>query len=221
MNFLPGKKRKPPVRHPEATRKQNVYEKTLGKIGECVSKLGANRFEEAIPQFFETVREFFSSYIPIHYKFTYEELRADIEKKQITPELKKKIRDMLTQLSDAEYHPDGLKKEQLYKLLLVFGEIVELLKEELSDIPVDEHLKEAKWKMLFERFIKPKPNLEAEAHLTQLISQAEKFVTSSDLTNGRQAYDEINKLFESLQEQQKKALYPKIMEIYHRLVALS
>src|SRR3989338_11695118 len=113
MNFLPHAKRKPQIRHTEASRKQNVHEKTLAKIGECVSKLGANRFEEAIPQFFETVREFFSSYIPIHYKFTYEELKADIEKKQLTPELKKKIKDMLTQLNDVEYNPDGLKKEQL------------------------------------------------------------------------------------------------------------
>ena len=47
-----------------------------------------------------------------------EEILKNMNESVITiPELKKKIGDMLTQLNDTEYHPDGMKKEQLYKLL--------------------------------------------------------------------------------------------------------
>ncbi|MEK6967809.1 MAG: hypothetical protein AABX51_04215 [Nanoarchaeota archaeon] len=220
MSFL-AKKKKPPVHHSEPKRKLSVYEKTLGKIGECVGKVGANRFDEAIPQFLIVVRSFFSDFIPIHYKFTYEELRADIEKKQMTLELKKKISVLLTAMSEAEYHPDGMSKEQMYKMLLDFGEIVELLKDELAEIPAGEAAK-AKWATPLDKlFLAPTKNLEAESHIKHLLTHGQKQADKKDVAGSRQTYEEINTLFETLAEEQKKAIYLKVMDFYHKLVALS
>lgn len=226
MGLFPQKKHKP-VRHPEAKRKISVYEKTTGALGECLGKLGVNHFEEATPFFFDTVRKFFADFIPIHYKFTYEELRAEIENKHLTVELKKKISSFLSEMSDAEYHPDGIGKQHLHKFLLDFGEIVELLKEELVEIPASEQVQEKKWifpfaKVLWDKLVHKKPvQTETEIQIIGLLAQGEHLVANNDVHAGRETYHQINTLFSDLPEGQKQVVYPKILNFYHKLIAIT
>ncbi len=213
------KKHHPPVHHSEMKRKLSVYEKSLSRLGECVAKLGSGRKADAEQIFFELVRQFFTDFIPIHYKFTYEELRAEIEKKHLAADVKIKVGAFLEKISDAEYHPDGVTAEQLSSYLLNFGEIAELLKEEIQQIAASEHAVAPPWETTLGNILHPASS--PDHQIAQLLSAGERKAATNDVMGARQTYEEINKLFASLPEQQKESIYPKIMDFYHKLVALS
>jgi len=211
--LFPKKKKK--VVHHETKRKESVYEKTTARIGEGIGKLGIGKAQESKDHFFETVRLFFTEFMPIHYQFTFEELKKEVDGKRLSPELKDRIGKFIEELTDSEYHPEGIQEEKIEKFYIHFGQLVEMLKSEL--IVMQPHDNSPHLSFNFGPMIKES---DSEQKIKVLLAEGHTYVVSKDVERGRETYEEINKHFNSLDEKKKAEIYPKIMEFYKKLLAI-
>lgn len=73
-------------------------------------------------------KEFFGKWYDINYKFTFEELRKEIEDHNMAPELKQRVFDFLSKLGDKEFDPN-LSEGEIVNLLNDAGHIADTIKE--------------------------------------------------------------------------------------------
>ncbi len=223
MLFKLKKNKKAPVHHVEAERKVSVYDKTTARLGQGLVKLSTGNLEQAQPHFFETVHTFFADFIPIHYQFTYEDLKKEIENKHITQDIKEKIHLFIEEASKSEYQQERLTQEQLEKLFLQFSQVVELLKNELVDLPAQKNLSEKRSTnpitKVMGAILDHQKNL-AEEKVLKLLKEGNTAIANKDVQKGREIYAQIGKEFEHISSEKKKDMYAHILDYYKNLIEL-
>lgn len=205
----------------ESIQKQNVYERIIAEIGELFTKLPHEDLKHSRVLLFQIVRSFFADFLNVKYQFTYEELVSEIEKRNIKTDTKTAIREFLVKIPDMEYSTDELDIKVLEALLRQFGDLILLLKieflekapEVLEQKPTETIREKLKWVMgstVVENFEKIKI----------LIEKLDKSIIEGNLMKSRMLYEETTKIFDKLPQEHKKAIYPKLIQLYERVLEL-
>ena len=96
-----------------------------GKIKDFQSKLtSADDFEKEFNDFAKIVNSLFDKGFGIHYKFTYEDLKLEINEKQLPDNLKKKAEVICDTLNEMEFNKEGITIDKMND---VAGDVIELV----------------------------------------------------------------------------------------------
>ena len=220
--MLLWQKKKKTVHHiKESSKKQNIYEKCIGEIGELFTTFTHEEVMHSKVLFFQTLRSFFADFLNIRYQFTYEELVSEIDKRNMQPESKKAVKEFLVKIQDMEYSREDFDVKILEVLLRNFGDLILMLKKEFLEHPpelveerhVETLAEKLKWVIgsgLSENFEKMKI----------LAERLEKSVAERNLMKSREIYQESCRLFDRLPPEHKKILYPRLIELYEKILEL-
>ncbi|NTV24383.1 MAG: hypothetical protein HGA85_08535, partial [Nanoarchaeota archaeon] len=121
-------------------RKRKMYEQRLmleAKVAESIfesllkleSLLDTEDILKLITMFSSIVRRFFKSLLKLAYEFTYEELMAEIEAKQISPTFKSVLRKFFTRSTEIEFSGKAVTRLEMRAMISEFKQIVSFTSE--------------------------------------------------------------------------------------------
>src|SRR3989338_10603837 len=102
-------------------------------------------------KFFHFVKIFFANYFRIKYEYTYEELEIEIDKRKVSPELKKDILSFSDKMSSMAYGGDTIQPKDMKKAIDEFRLIVDKLVK--KKIPAAKRKKEVAEEFVKKKFI--------------------------------------------------------------------
>jgi hypothetical protein len=169
---------------------------------------------------YDLVRGFFKKYINIDYEFTADELLCELKKVYMPSELHERVNSMLNRVSEMEHVSRAFTKEELLGILADFKSVVDALivthyekhgifgkvKDSLNSTGKDHKkvLDEASLLNENERVI---------VKMNVLLDNARRW-SEKDLPAAKKAYQELLALYNSLDDERKKAYYQPVQELY-------
>ena len=215
-----NKKKKPAVSLEEKRKKiTGAAVADLEKLKKLLSK---QEIQKSSLDFFKILRRFFTDFYVIKYRFTYEELIAELGRRRMKQKLYEEVSAFISKLMEIEYGQAQLKKDELSELIAGFRSFVH----RLSQISAKKSGKEARksiLSLLIELFqlIKRALNKPASERLEKIIATAMDSLAKGELFAARSLYRKISPLFLKLKETEKETFYPKVMELYGRITSES
>lgn len=172
---------------------------------------------------YDLIRSFFKKYLRVDYEFTREEVLNELKLIYISSELKQKVSHLFHHIAKIEHTSKAFSREELEKVLDEFSSVVDDL--------VGAHYK--KEKSFFKKLGHSIHNLFSRKHRKMLdidesvLSENERVIvkmnmlldnakrwSNKDLAKAKEAYKELNELYESLDASRKEVYYKPIEELY-------
>lgn len=115
-------------------RKETIKEKpsikivTIEKIKELENRLEGEDVKIIFKEFNIVIREYFIQAFHIRYRFTYDELRAELKDKKISQGLQDRLEKFFVNLSHIRYSQHRIKKDELKAIMKEIYEMIAMLK---------------------------------------------------------------------------------------------
>jgi len=217
--------------------KENIIGNALHKIDVLEKNLSKHLPEDNVIQLSHITKKFFSSFFGVKYKFTYEELSAELAKKKSDDALKKRIFDFLNEISLLEFSGIAPSRKKILSVSKDFKEL-------LSDIRAEIRLKEkAALKTFSIKNILKTSKTKEKAKLTaslynigekgeyakiediqmeeiyDLLLAAHKSLELKKYKEAAELYEKINAEYAMLPRDSKKKIYAEILEFYKKFLS--
>lgn len=209
-------------------------EASSGAINKLILKKAANRRTSQIlskafiseKEVYNLIRGFFKKYLEIDYEFTHKELLKELKRVYLTPDLQKKVNSMFNKISSIEHSSKPFPRDDLENLLIDFNEIVEeliishyvknksfmnKLRDSIHELFSKEHntMLEVNESVLSE-------NERIIVKMNMLLDNSKRW-SDKDIKKSKEAYKELLELYNSLDEDRKKAYFKPVQELYNMI----
>jgi len=181
---------------------------------------------QASHEFFKTVRSFFAEYFKIKYKFTYEQLEEELERRRIGHFLKSEFSSFARELSVIEYGGASIEAADVHELIERFGQLIR----QLSGEPASRAIirKEVRFGSVLRAFFSLFDFLPrmlrargaSPSQIEEAFVKAELAIAKQDLIASRAAYLEASRHFNSMEQEEKKKHYDRVISLYNRVMDL-